>query len=421
MHSAALCNVAGVLLHRQLSGALRRRIPVSARRLYSSMDGQSSVLKVQDVRGFETLLDKTDQYARLGGRAVLEVSGRDASEFLQGMQCNNMPSIDQGGPGMLTGFLVPQGRVLADAFIYPKNAGVNFPHPVFLIEIDTRAKDRLLKTLRFYKLRSQLSIRDVTEEYGVWGVWGPGSGALVGSQGQPISHVPRGSLVFKGETSAAACVWLNDTRAPGMGLRLLLPKYQSPVLPGSFDERPSDMYRLRRILKGVPEGSDDFVADVSVPLECNMDYMHGVHFNKGCYVGQELTIRTHHRGVVRKRIVPVIYSAPELNPGGANPLLIDRMFSQTRLPAPQADIVRVAEEQAAADSEHRPGRARKVPPGKTASGVFNAGLALMRLEHVEQYVARGDGPGAVMFETVGADGGRLLVSPWSPGWWPSAS
>ncbi|KAJ1884784.1 ccr4 associated factor, partial [Kickxella alabastrina] len=187
-----------------------------------------------------------------------------------------------------------------------------------------------------------------------------------------------------------------------MGLRLLLPKFTAPTLPASFEERPASEYALRRILKGVPEGCDDFVPDVSVPLECNMDYMHGVHFSKGCYVGQELTIRTHHRGVVRKRIVPVIF--------GDHPWGVDRGFDPRCLPQPHADIVRVApaasadqgtEQGSAQGAEARPARARKVPPGKTGSAIFNAGLALMRLEHVEQFMAQ---PGqAVVFETTGAD------------------
>ena len=35
------------------------------------------------------------------------------------------------------------------------------------------------------------------------------------------------------------------------------------------------------------------------------DYLHGVSFHKGCYLGQELTARTHHTGVIRKRILPL--------------------------------------------------------------------------------------------------------------------
>jgi folate-binding protein YgfZ len=41
-----------------------------------------------------------------------------------------------------------------------------------------------------------------------------------------------------------------------------------------------------------------------LPLECNLDGLAGVSFTKGCYIGQELTSRTHFRGVIRKRVMP---------------------------------------------------------------------------------------------------------------------
>lgn len=59
-------------------------------------------------------------------------------------------------------------------------------------------------------------------------------------------------------------------------------------------------YHLHRLKYSIPEGPDDWP---SLPLEGNLDLMNGVDYKKGCYVGQELTARTHHRGVVRKRIV----------------------------------------------------------------------------------------------------------------------
>ncbi|KAJ1892158.1 ccr4 associated factor [Coemansia sp. IMI 209127] len=330
-----------------------------------------------------------------------------------------MPTIDQGGGGMLTGFLSPQGRILADAFVYPKNTGVNFPHPVFLVELEEQAKDRMLKTLTFYKLRAKVRLRDVADKYSVWSVWGPGSAALVGSGGQPLGHVPRGGLVFKGETTAAADVWLLDGRAPGMGLRLLLETDKAePSLPAGFERVAAERYTLRRVLKGVPEGGSDYVKSQSVPLESNLDYMHGVNFSKGCYVGQELTIRTHHRGVVRKRIVPVLFSHAS---DDASLLAVDPGFAQSQAPAPQADIIRVAElDKALSKSEAKAvvRRERKTPPGKMGSTVFNAGLALMRLEVVEQFLSQPADRRTLRLETVGADGQRLTVSPWTPSWWP---
>ena len=76
-------------------------------------------------------------------------------------------------------------------------------------------------------------------------------------------------------------------------------------LPEQFEEQTGTDYHLRRTLLGIPEGADDIQLGVSLPLESNLDYMSGVDFRKGCYLGQELTIRTYHKGVTRKRIVPV--------------------------------------------------------------------------------------------------------------------
>ena len=47
------------------------------------------------------------------------------------------------------------------------------------------------------------------------------------------------------------------------------------------------------------------------PAELGLDYLHGISFEKGCYVGQELTARTHFQGLVRKRVLPC-FIAPRL-------------------------------------------------------------------------------------------------------------
>ena len=50
------------------------------------------------------------------------------------------------------------------------------------------------------------------------------------------------------------------------------------------------------------------------PLESNLDFVGGVSFSKGCYLGQELTARTYHTGVTRKRLVPVTLAVPDGGP-----------------------------------------------------------------------------------------------------------
>ena len=70
-----------------------------------------------------------------------------------------------------------------------------------------------------------------------------------------------------------------------------------------FLEGPA-AYHAERLDLGVPEGGD-FGSDKIFALDAGLDELHAVAFDKGCYVGQELTARMKHRGTARKRILAV--------------------------------------------------------------------------------------------------------------------
>jgi transferase CAF17, mitochondrial len=137
-----------------------------------------------------------------------------------------------------------------------------------------------------------------------------------------------------------------------------------------------------------------------------------VDFRKGCYVGQELTVRTYHTGVIRKRILPVL-----LHPSSSHTShrLGDSQPHQQFTPG--LDI--------RASRTHVPGEGRIARPrgtGKLLSTIKEVGLALLRLEHVEG-LERGDLKFELQGEEVGAsDKGedtQWLVTPWWPDWWPN--
>jgi folate-binding protein YgfZ len=75
-----------------------------------------------------------------------------------------------------------------------------------------------------------------------------------------------------------------------------------------------DYDRLRLAL-GIPDGSRDLVLEKSILLEAGFDELNGVDWQKGCYVGQELTARTKYRGLVKRRLVPVRIEGPAPPPG----------------------------------------------------------------------------------------------------------
>ncbi|KAK8478903.1 hypothetical protein V6N13_096124 [Hibiscus sabdariffa] len=60
-----------------------------------------------------------------------------------------------------------------------------------------------------------------------------------------------------------------------------------------------------RLEKGVAEGSTEIPKGEALPLEYNFVGLNAISFDKGCYVGQELIARTHHREVIRKRLLPL--------------------------------------------------------------------------------------------------------------------
>ena len=196
----------------------------------------------------------------------------------------------------------------------------------------------------------------------------------------------------------------------------------------AHDEGVPDDYLLHRIIHGVPEGMVDIPPMHAFPMESNLDVMGArkscsliawdlahampeVDFRKGCYVGQELTVRTYHTGVIRKRILPVLLHPP------SSPIPHHPEDNRPELRfTPGLDI--------RASLTHAPGEGRVARPrgtGKLLSTVNNVGLALLRLEHVEG-LEKGDLKFELLSGEVGAsgngDGTSWLVTPWWPDWWP---
>ncbi|KAJ3372867.1 ccr4 associated factor [Allomyces arbusculus] len=296
----------------------------------------------------------------LASRGVLALSGTGAAAFLQGLTTNNMAALSSPA---YTGFLTAQGRLLYDALIVPHK---DLPD-AFLIDADRAHVAALQSHLRRYLLRSKLALKDVTDAYRVFAQWSAAAGA-----GAAAADMPNlGGVGF------------TDPRWSGLGARAILPAAQAPPVPATAPELEYVLYRYQH---GIAEGSD-FASGTSLPLESNMDLLHGIDFRKGCYVGQELTIRTYHTGVVRKRIVPVVVA-----PSGKD--VPDQWVDRTvdwPVPPTQAELV----------------GANGKSAGKFAVGKFNVGLALVRLDAVRK--------GETL--TVAGEPG-WTVKPFWPAWWP---
>lgn len=327
--------------------------------------------------------------AKITTRRLIHVHGQDAPKFLQGIISNNLRA-DSRTP-FYAAFLTAQGKVLHDVFVYPtagsawaaaaaaaKNAQSD--EPGYLVEVDGAQSTALVTHIKRHKLRAKLGIRLLDAgELDVWSAWREEDKwtAHAGSFG---SGGGGGDMATNGEdrssNTSVGLLGLIDRRASGLGQRVLLPGassgHESPLHSHpsleSLSEAPLSAYTIRRYLRGVAEGQAEIPRDNSFPMNVNIDLMGGIDFKKGCYIGQELTIRTHHTGVVRRRILPVML----FDSAGAVPDRLDYDASSAiSMPAQDAEM----------KLQGKRGR-----PGKWIAGVGNVGLAMCRLEMMTDLV-----------------------------------
>ena len=197
--------------------------------------------------------------AELTDRAVVAVSGPEARAFLQGLITNDA---QKGAPGsaLYTAMLTPQGKILFDFLIAESDGAL-------LLDCRREAREALIKRLSLYKLRAKVEI------------------------------VARDDLVvFAGLSGEALPGGFADPRLPALGTRAIAATSAIAAPAGTDD------YHALRLDLYVPEG-DDFGSDKMFALDADLGELHAISFDKGCYVGQELTARMKHRGMARKRLL----------------------------------------------------------------------------------------------------------------------
>ncbi|KAI0722962.1 Aminomethyltransferase folate-binding domain-containing protein [Earliella scabrosa] len=355
-----------------------------------------------------SLVRSTPTVAPVPHRAIISVTGSQAAEFLNGLTAASVPGHPHSH--FYSAFLHAQGRVLHDIFLWAHTTPAG--RQGYLIEYDGQPSEAppLMPMLKRYVLRSKVKLRDVTEEYDVWAAWG--SEKEKSWETERTWDFARSGVIEPVWDKDGEWPWgstqglLRDRRAVGMGHRLLVRKGDRPQEASSHDVASSDAYLLHRISHGVPEGSTDIPPMHAFPMDSNLDLMGGLDFRKGCYVGQELTVRTYHTGQLRKRILPVVIHRPDLSLSDT-----DTLPQNDPVIPPQTDI-RPQLLQVGDDSAPRP---RPRGTGKLLSSKKGVGLAVLRLEQVEAVEQ-----GKARFTLTSGEGQDWTVTPYWPDWWPRA-
>jgi folate-binding protein YgfZ len=196
----------------------------------------------------------------LEDRALIAISGGEAKAFLQGLITNDVQALAPR-KAIYAALLTPQGKISFDFFAVER-------HEALLLDCQTTARESLLKRLIMYRLRAKLDI------------------------------VPRDDLAVAWDRTSALEDGFQDPRLPALGQRAIVKKTTHT------GELVAKTYLDNRLSLGVPEGPD-FGQDKMFALDAGLEELNSVSFDKGCYVGQELTARMKHRGTARKRLLVV--------------------------------------------------------------------------------------------------------------------
>lgn len=184
--------------------------------------------------------------------------------MLQGIISNDIHKASHGN-AIYALILTPQGKYLFDFFVIGHGEG-------FLIDCDKQQLHDLFKKLSMYKLRSEVALSDVSNTW----------------------HV----LANLTEKPAVDGVAFADPRTAKMGFRIITKD------PSSAGDDPEN-YEKARIENGVAATHKELISEDIFPLQNRMEELHAIDFNKGCYVGQEVTARSKHRGEMRKNLFVV--------------------------------------------------------------------------------------------------------------------
>ena len=224
-------------------------------------------------------------YIPLTTRSIISIEGDDSINFLQGIISNDINKVNHTH-SIYSLLLTPQGKFLFDFFI-------TMIDNKYYIDCWNEQKESLIKRLKMYKLRSNVTITDVSNEY-----------ESVALMGEKLFEDDK--LTKKEGVSRQFCkgVTYIDPRNSDIFGRAIIQRdnlYQSFICHG-FEKASIDEYNFLRIQLIIPDGENDLTHEKSFPLQFNMAKLNAIDFQKGCYVGQEVTTRSYHRGTSKKQV-----------------------------------------------------------------------------------------------------------------------
>jgi len=212
--------------------------------------------------------------------AVMEASGADAAQFLQGQLTCDIRNLTDSKAG-IAAYCTPKGRVITTLLV------VKTP-TAFLLILPGSLLNKVLKRLQMYILRSKVRLADKSDSLFLTGL----------HYSTAIDSLPTDAFQCQSNSHGIT------VRLPSKACRYLHIGDSDPAEESFLNccnEGKESDWRYQDISSGFPwfnlEQSEKYI-----PQMLNLDQLGGISFNKGCYTGQEIVARTHYLGEAKRRM-----------------------------------------------------------------------------------------------------------------------
>ena len=235
------------------------------------------------------------QYYLHKDKISVKLTGDNPADFLNDLLTAQIAELPIG-IARAACLLSPQGRILFDMLVVQQEGAV------YLVTEEAQA-EALIKRLNLYRLRRAIDITLMPENH--------------------ICHLADLESYQQADahTLPSNAITAQDERHDSLGLLCLIPETDLPTTMQDTD------WQIQRIISGIPEGVNDLTPNRALMLEAGLHQLAAVDFKKGCYIGQEVTARTHYRGLVKRRLFPISTHNTALT-YGSDILLMDRIVGK---------------------------------------------------------------------------------------------
>lgn len=224
----------------------------------------------------------------LSNRGKIRVTGEDRARLLHAMCTNHIEQL-KPGEGCYAFFLNAQGRILADANI------LCFEDH-FLLDTEPETRHKIYEHLDRYIIADDVVLEDVTDQLPTFAIEGPDAVNIIGIDVPQYGWVRRDSPII---------ARLNSTGSDGFFI------FGSADL--SVPRASAEEARVVRIENGRPRYCEEISEKYLVQ---ETDQLRAVHFNKGCYLGQEIVERVRSRAQIHKILRRLEIDTTEPPPAG---------------------------------------------------------------------------------------------------------